>query len=352
LKDLLTTPKRLFILVTLIALAVLVYFNQFAFMPFILAIVTAFLLEPVVRFVQRQLRLKSRFPAVIIVFILFVCFITFVLFWVITRLVSEAVKIVERLPYYLTEVTLYIESLLIRFNEAVAGLPPFVISELEAQLNLLFDKANLLTQQIIPILTSWVSAIPNLLIVVVVYLISLFLISLHLPRYMEAFYARFKEENAEKVRYMIQRATRFFVGFFKAQFLVSIIIFIVSYIGLLIIAPRNALIMALIIWLIDFIPLIGSIMILAPWGLFDLLTGNTETGVGLLILAAILLVIRRTVEPKVMGDQIGLPALPTLIGLWLGFYFFGLIGLIIGPLSIIAILSAKEAGLIKMNFKI
>lgn len=71
-----------------------------------------------------------------------------------------------------------------------------------------------------------------------------------------------------------------------------------------------------------------------------------------MFLAAILLIIRRTVEPKVMGDQIGLPPLPTLIGLWLGLYFFGIIGLIIGPLSIIAILSAKEAGLIKLDFKI
>lgn len=64
--------------------------------------------------------------------------------------------------------------------------------------------------------------------------------------------------------------------------------------------------MTLIIWLIDIVPFLGSIIILAPWGLYHLLMGNTSISVQLFILAVILLIIRRVVEPKLMGDHIGL----------------------------------------------
>ncbi|MDQ0341186.1 putative PurR-regulated permease PerM [Caldalkalibacillus uzonensis] len=69
-------------------------------------------------------------------------------------------------------------------------------------------------------------------------------------------------------------------------------------------------------------------------------------------MAVVLLTIRRTIEPKVLRDQIGLLPLPTLIGIYLGFYFLGVIGLIAGPLLIIAFFSAKEAGIIRFNLKI
>ena len=151
---------------------------------------------------------------------------------------------------------------------------------------------------------------------------------------------------------MTARLTFVIWGFFKAQFLVSIIIFIVSLIGLLFIDPEVALLMSFIIWIIDFIPLIGSIVILAPWAIFQLIVGDVSTGTQLLILAAVLLIIRRTVEPKVMGQQIGLSPLATLIAMYLGLVFFGIMGFVIGPLIVIAFTSAKEAGIIKMNFKI
>ncbi len=321
-------------------------------MPFILAALTAFILEPLVKLIQKHLKFRKRLPAVIIAFVTFVLVIAFIFYVTITRVVNETIRFVERMPYYIIDINFYMENLLEKLNKTAAGLPPVFIDEMDKQISSLLEWTTESAQQMIPILAGWAQAIPNLVVVIIIYLIALFLISLDLPKYIEGFYARFEKENGEKVRYMLQRSTRFFTGFFKAQFLVSIIIFIVTYIGLMLISPDNALIMSLVIWFIDFIPIIGSIAILAPWALFDLITGDVNTGIQLLVLAGILLIIRRTVEPKVMGDQIGLPPLPTLIGLWLGLYFFGILGLIVGPLSIIALLSAKEAGLIKLDFKI
>lgn len=81
-------------------------------------------------------------------------------------------------------------------------------------------------------------------------------------------------------------------------------------------------------------------------------TGDTIMGIKLTILAAILLAVRRTVEPKMMGQHMGLSPLATLIAMFLGLKLLGILGFILGPLLVIAFTSAKDAGIIKWEFKI
>ncbi len=194
--------------------------------------------------------------------------------------------------------------------------------------------------------------IPSYLVSFLVYLIALYLFLLELPRLKTKVFNYMTEKTAEKVRFMSSRLSYVIFGFFKAQFLVSIIIFIVTFVALLFIAPEVAFLMSLFIWIIDFIPIIGSIAVLAPWATYHLIAGNTPLAIQLLILAAVLLTIRRTVEPKVMGHHIGLSPLATLISLFIGLQLIGILGFILGPLLVILFTSAKEAGIIKLNFKI
>ena len=340
------------IAIFLVGGVLVLYWYLSAFMPLIMALLTALILEPLINFIKKILRLKSRLTAVIMVFIFFVCLIGALFYLSITKLIDEALKFTGRLPYYISQVTFYVEQAIERFNETIATLPQPLIDEIGKQHVLVINKANEWSQQAFTIMAGLAQGIPTLVIWIIIYLLTLFLISKDLPRYKESFYSMFNPDMREKVRYMSQRLSRVFTGFFKAQFLVSIVIFIVSYIGLLLISPRNALLMSFIIWVIDVIPIIGSIVILAPWAAFALLSGATSKSIQLLILALILLVIRRTLEPKVMGDHIGLKPLPTLLGIYLGYTFLGLVGLIAGPLIIITVLSAKEAGLIRLDFKI
>src|SRR5690606_15462854 len=118
------------------------------------------------------------------------------------------------------------------------------------------------------------------------------------------------------------------------------------------IAPEYALVMSLIIWIVDFIPILGSIIVLTPWFIYMFIVGDIVQGTQLAILALVLLVIRRTVEPKVMGTQIGLSPLATLIAMFIGLQLIGFLGFFIGPLLVILFTSAREAGIIKMEFKV
>src|SRR5699024_12595785 len=110
--------------------------------------------------------------------------------------------------------------------------------------------------------------------------------------------------------------------------------------------------MSLIIWIIDLIPIIGSIIILGPWALYMFSIGNISVAIQLTILAIVLLAIRRIMEPKLMGQHIGLSHLAILIAMFLGIKLLGITVFIIGPLLVIAFTSAKEAGIITFDVKI
>lgn len=321
--------------------------------PIITAFITALLLEPLVKFFQRKFNLARRI-SVLVVFIIFIIFIGLSSYFITTKVITEAINIIERIPLYINEITnawLKAEAALIN---AAKDLPREVVNQFSMQVSQFLNnlKNDLLAYVNINNVKLFLTKIPNYLVSFIVYLIALFLLMLDLPRLREKLNSHLTEKTAAKVNFMTSRLSYVIFGFLKAQFLISAIIFFVSLIGLILITPEIAIVMSLIIWLIDFIPIIGSIVIFGPWALFHLLTGNMAMGTQLAILGFILLIIRRTVEPKVMGSHIGLSPLSTLIAMYFGYKLLGVFGFIIGPLLLIGFNSAKEAGIIKVNFKL
>jgi len=347
--------KKMFFLLALIILSIFIYFYFSIFMPIIFAFITALILEPLVQGLQKHLKIKKRWLAVTIIFSLFVLLSGLTIYFTLTKLIKEIIKFIYQLPVYMSNINIVVNQLVDDFNQAIADIPQkeIIVKELERQIESVSNKISNLATEIIPLIATWVQGIPHFLFITIIFLIALFLISLELPNLFNRLYRFFKEETAHKLAYVVQKLGKVFIGFFKAQFLVSIIIFVVSYIGLLFIAPKKALIMSFFIWIVDLIPFIGSIIVLLPWSLYHFLAENSAVGMKLSVLAIILLILRRSLEPKIMGDQIGLPALPTLLSLYFGLYFLGIAGLVIGPLVVIAVKSAMEAGIIgKIDYKI
>lgn len=347
------SKRALFIILGVITLAFIAYLILPVSVPLIIAFVTALFLHPIVKLLQNKAKINRQI-SVLIVFLGFVFFIGLSGYFITTKVITEAIKIVEHAPQYINEITRAWLNAEENFANAAKDLPKDVVDEISNQVQTFLNKTkeDLVAYVNIDNVKALLTNIPNYLVSFLVYLIALFLFLIDLPRLREGLYNFFTVKTADKVNFMTSRLSYVIFGFFKAQFLVSVLIFLVSFIGLLFIAPEIALVMSLIIWLIDFIPIIGSIVILGPWALFHLLTGDVALGTQLAILAAVLLIIRRTVEPKVMGSHIGLSPLSTLIAMYLGLKLLGILGFIIGPLLLIAFNSAKEAGIIKLNFKL
>lgn len=344
--------KRILMIIAILAITIFVYFNFSLFSPILFALLTAMIFEPFVKMLKKYLKTEKRLLPVTIVFTLFVAISSFVLYLTLTRVIQMIYDWSLELPHYAREIQLFIDDFIISFNQTIAEIPQGtqIVREMERQSEGLIDRAVGMTSDILAFITSILTSIPNMLFVSLVYLITLFLFSLDLPRLLNLFFNMFRMETGDKLRFVFQRMSKVFLGYWKAQFILSVGVFVVTYISLLFISPEYALFMSILIWLVDIIPLyVGPALILVPWGLLAMVLGSTQTGVQLILLAAILLIVRRIIEPKVLGDSIGLAALPTVLSMYFGYVFFGVMGLILGPFVYIAIRSAKEAGLFELN---
>lgn len=347
------TKRNLFIALSVIVVLLIVFFILPVSIPIILALLTALFLDPLVKWVEKRFKWKRKL-SVIVNFIVFVGVSVFLLFYTVTTLIGKIVHFTKEIPTYLNSLSSVWINTQSKLFQYTVGMPDDIITMLEGEFNEIIESIrisliNLLSYDRILALAS---DIPNFLVSFIVFMIALFLFMLELPNLKRTFYRHLTETTAQKVHYMMNKLNSVILGFLKAQLLVSLIILAVSFVGLLVIVPKYAVVMSLVIWIIDIIPILGSIIILAPWSLYHYVSGDIAMGTKLAILAIILLIIRRTIEPKVMGSQIGLSPLPTLIAMFIGLKLFGVLGFFIGPLLVILFNTAREAGIIKLNFKI
>ena len=106
-------------------------------------------------------------------------------------------------------------------------------------------------------------------------------------------------------------------------------------VGLLLLGVGPGVLLAGLIALVDALPVLGSGVVLVPWGLAALLTGSTLRGLGLLGLFLLITLVRSALEPRLMGKRAGLPPLAALLCLYLGFRAFGVPGMLLAPVGVL-----------------
>jgi len=346
--------KKILIITTAIAAAVFLYIYFDDLLPVLLALLTALVFEPLVRWIKKEMKVKKRILPVTIVFILFLLVCALLVYITFTRVMDSIYNFSLNVPGYAVQIQQYINDLIISINKLLAEIPygDILTREIENQSNGIVDAALELTSYLVTTLVSWIQSIPNLIFIAIFYFMMVFLFSLDLPRLKKIFYNLFKSRTAERLQYVNQRMGQVFLGYWKAQFILSVGVFIITYFSLRFISPSAALIMSTIIWIVDIIPLyIGPALILIPWGILAMVIGNMATGIQLFLLAIVITVLRRIIEPKVLGNSMGMGALPTVVSMYLGFVFGGVIGMILGPFVYMAFVIAKESGLFELGLK-
>ena len=120
--------------------------------------------------------------------------------------------------------------------------------------------------------------------------------------------------------------------YLRACLLLGLLTFCLSFIGLALMRIPYAFIIALLLAVVDLLPLLGTGVILIPWALICLLLGQVKLGIGLLILYGVTTLIRQVLEPKLIGEGLGLHPLLSLFSMYAGLRLFGVWGMILAPL--------------------
>lgn len=140
------------------------------------------------------------------------------------------------------------------------------------------------------------------------------------------------------------RLSRFSRHYLRAYLLLGLITFVEMFAGLSIIGVPYAFLFAILIAVVDFLPVFGTGTVLIPWAVIRFITQDTRGGLGLLILYGVSVIVREVAEPRLLGASLGIHPLLSLASMYAGLQLFGLPGMILSPLFAVAIKGALSRG--------
>ncbi len=344
------TIKQMLIFAAIIFISFFVLDYVFAvFAPFIISLVLASLIEPLVTRISLSEKIPlGRTAAVILALIVVLAVFTGFLILGSSRIYFELNRIIQHLPDYETlgqqlriPEASWQEILQENFNVS-----PAIVSAIEDNLQSIFDAARGLLMQGAQIVLNTLGSLPLALMILLLSIVATFFMSRDKEKINAAIIKLFPEEWETRVRSIQSELANSAIGYIRALLILITISGLIAFLGLLILGSEYALTLGLMAAILDLIPIIGPALIFYPWMVVSLLLGNFAFAIGLLITHLVLVAVRSSIEPKIMGDNIGIHPLSIMIALFAGYRILGMMGFIVGPTILILIKTAARANLI------
>ena len=185
--------------------------------------------------------------------------------------------------------------------------------------------------------TALAGALPQAFLVLLVTLISLVYFALDYDRISRFVKSLLPEKAVKGISDFKNGVFQVIRKYLLSYMLILLITFAVMLTGFMILRIEHALLLALLVAVLDILPIIGVGTVLIPWSVFELIAGNRALGIGLLVLFVLNAIIRQLAEPKIVGKNLDLHPIVTLILIYVGYSLFGIVGLIILPVIAISL---------------
>jgi sporulation integral membrane protein YtvI len=322
--------------------------------PFILAALIAVTISPVAAWVSKKTCASQKFVSAFLVIFFFGIIATLVSL-AISRLVSEVGNLIDRLSAEPELVSNFIERLgekLSPVGEKLGFIKRFFESEQIRQLGIDLDGLMLeslgklmssLTSALPSAAVGIVSKVPEAILSVAVLLISAFYFCTDKERIGKGVSSLLPDAMRSKLPETKRKITRTLTSYLKAYLLIMLLTFCAIFVGLSLLGVSYALLLSVIIAIVDVLPILGTGTVLIPWAIFSFASSNAKLGIGLLILYAAISLIRQLVEPKIVGDSLGIHPLATLASIYVGIKLIGLGGIFVGPIIALSLKSFMKS---------
>jgi len=326
--------------IIVIAISILILWLISLSLPILLAYFTALLLEPIIVRMCKRFRKKRK----MVVSIFFLCFLSIsVLVCALILFISwkQFSSFMIHIPDYLNQLS----ALWIQLQSKLSNYTYHLPVELVSQIQFMIAKALASIEKFALSLTNinvWAALftyIPSRLFDIFVYWIVLYMLLLELPAINRKLFLSVPFHYQQKIIFIGQRVKLALFGFLKAQIFVGVGIFALSAATFYLLKTPFPILLSLLLVILDIIPFLDSFIILIPWAIYQAVTGEYLFAIALLLLTIGLFLVRRMIEPKIIGDKIGLSSLTTFIAMFVGFKVFGFLGILIGPLLVVVGLS-------------
>ncbi|WP_088189104.1 sporulation integral membrane protein YtvI [Desulfosporosinus sp. FKA] len=314
---------------------------SYLFLPFILAFIMTAAISPLKNFLIRKVRLPQ-VPAVLTAMIVEIGGVGVIITLLVLRLVREIQEIYIHWPFYNRLLQHFITHWLTKFEVYYLNIPGTEDSINNTVKEFVSRVPNVLSNVL-----TFAAKIPEFIIIIVIALVATFFMSKGSKRYLSDFVNIFPQEWREELRELGYDFARAFAGFVRAEFIVFLVTLFLSIVGLLIIHTKFAIVLGTITGIFGILPVLGVGIILVPWALIAFLGGHNLLALELVFLTIIITIVRHVIEPKILGDNVGLDPLFVLISMYIGLASTGIVGLILGPFILIAYHALSKAGVFR-----
>jgi len=320
-------------------------------LPFLIALVTARLLDRPVSRIAKALRVRREFASAVCAALLLAAVIALIVLLV-WRASYELMSFVRSLPTLLAGASGVISSLEDRIYGLTVSAPPEIQEYIRNVLRSFSERSAALPTELSGRLLSFLSSIasraPRLTLFSVTCAVAVFYLSANYSG-ITGFLSRQLSPQARETVSGILSDFRTTLGrWLKAQLILCSVTAAELSAAFFILRLDYAVLLGILIAVIDALPVIGSGTVLIPWALTALIAGNTKRAVVLAVTYAAVTVVRSLLEPRLVGAKIGLPPIAALAAIYVGFCALGVAGMIVFPIALIMIKRLNDRGVIKL----
>lgn len=316
--------------------------------PFVIGLVVAAILRKMIDFITRKLRINRTIVSIILLLLFYTILVLILLLVgasVFTYIKGSVLKlpklyqntiepaltdITSNFLYNFPEVEVYLEDIFNSINETI------------------FSFLTTMSTTVFGLVTNFASQIPAILIKLIFTIVATFFFTIDYHRIIGFILRQLSEEKKKILVGVVDNVISTLGKFIKAYTTLIIITFIELSLGFLILKVPNAFVIAGLVAFIDVLPILGTGAVLLPWSMIAFILGNNPLGFGMLILYIIITIVRQSLEPKIVGQQIGLHPIVTLLCIFVGAQTFGVVGLLGLPVTATLLKKLNDEGTIHL----
>lgn len=317
------------------------------FMPFVIGWIIAWIANPLVRFFEKRLKIVRKHGTWLVIVGALALVITagyFAVVWII----REGVAFAKSLPAYYSAVVEGFQMIGNNLSGVLAKLPPDLNEGItEFFVNIDTYIGELVSTLGMPTLSAAgdiAKNIPNLLVQAIFMFLSAYFFIADKEKISMAIRQIVPQSVMDSLAWLKRMFSKAVGGYFKAQFKIMGVIAGILWVGFLILRVDYAILWAILIAFLDFLPFLGTGTAIWPWAAFQLMTGDYSMAAGLIIIYLICLLVHQLLQPKFVGDTVGMDSMTTLFFMFIGYRISSVFGMIVAvPIGII-IINLYKAG--------
>lgn len=311
------------------------------FLPFVIGFIISLIANPVVRFMEKRIKIVRKHGSAIII-VLVLAGIVGLIYLVVTLLVHEIASLISEMPNILKAVTAFSENLTVELSKIIEKLPEKWQDTFGNLTTTLSDFVTKLAGSIeLPTLSdagNYVKNIANFLLQFIMTILASYFMIAERDKLLSTVGKIMPESLKDTYRLVVSNFKNAVGGYFKAQFKIMWIITLILFIVFEFLRVDFSFLLALGIAFLDLLPVFGTGTVLFPWIVIDIVNGNYKRAIVLGVLYLICQLVKQLLQPKMVGDSIGVSPFAALIFMYIGYQAAGIVGMIFGiPIGMVLI---------------